>query len=62
MFSVHSERRQMFVDKSATEVAAVTADDEGSRFRSDPDRLVTSSVTIGEQARHRAVPEEVMIA
>lgn len=62
MLSVRSEWRQVFFDEGPAEVAAVTADDEGPHFRPDPDRLVTSRVTVGEQTGHGAVPEKVMIA
>ena len=58
---VDADRWQVFVDEGSSEVAAVTADDEGSRFGPDPDGLMACRVTVGEQAGHGAVTEQVMV-
>lgn len=61
-WSVHAEWRQVIVGERPTEIAAVTADDEGSGFGPDPDRLVASCVTVGEHAGHCVISQEVIIA
>ena len=54
---VHPEGWQVLIGERSPEIAAVTTDNEGSRLGTDPDRLVTSRMAVGEQAHHTAVTE-----